>query len=398
MRSILFVDDEPNVLEGLQRMLRPMRRDWDMRFADSGRSALSSLADKPCDVVVTDMRMPGMDGSQLLTEVRRLYPGTVRIVLSGQSDREMIMKSVGPAHQYLSKPCEAEVLKDTVSRACALRDLLTHPQLKLLVSEMHSLPSLPASCAALMKEFESPDASIKRVAQIISRDPGMTVKMLQLVNSAFFGLRRHVASAEEAVSLLGLDITRALVLSAEIFTEFKAPDIPGMSLDDLWSHSFAVAELAKRIARSGGADTQTADVAFTGGLLHEIGRLVLASRMPAQYTEAMEIARNEKISIAAAEERVFGTAHPGIGAYLIGLWGLPDSIVEAIAFHLRPSVSTVKKFDALVAVHIADHLDTTHTGNDITSIDQELLDQLGVSYQMSRWEELYGESRRHQGE
>jgi HD-like signal output (HDOD) protein/ActR/RegA family two-component response regulator len=398
VRSILFVDDEPNILEGLQRMLRPMRSEWDMRFAESGRSALDSMADQPCDVVVTDMRMPGMDGSQLLTEVRRLYPGTVRIVLSGQSDREMIMKTVGPAHQYLSKPCEAEVLKDTVSRACALRDLLTHPQLKLLVSEMDSLPSLSASCTALLEEFDSPEVSIKRVGQIISRDPGMTAKMLQLVNSAFFGLRRHVASAEEAVSLLGLDITRALVLSAEIFIEFKAPEISGLSLDALWAHSFAVAELAKRIARSAGATLSIADLAFTAGLLHEVGRLVLASRMAPKYSEAMEIAATEQISITAAEERVFGTAHPEIGAYLLGLWGLPDEIVEAVAFHRRPAASAVSQFDALVAVHIADYLDSTQAGGDMTSFDSELLDRLGVSYQMARWEELYRESRRHKGE
>jgi HD-like signal output (HDOD) protein/ActR/RegA family two-component response regulator len=393
VRSILFVDDEPNVLAGLQRMLRPMRREWDMRFADSGRSALASLEQQPCEVVVTDMRMPGMDGSQLLTEVRRLYPGTVRIVLSGQSDREMIMKTVGPAHQYLSKPCEAEILKDTVSRACALRDLLTHPQLKLLVSEMDSLPSLSTSCTALLEEFESPEASTKRVGQIISRDPGMTAKMLQLVNSAFFGLRRRVTSAEEAVGLLGLDITRALVISAEIFSEFKAPDVPSLSLDVLWAHSFSVAELAKRIARSGKTSSQVADAAFTAGLLHEVGRLVLASGMPGEYGKAMEIAVSEQVSIATAEQQVFGTAHPETGAYLLGLWGLPDTIVEAVAFHHLPSASSVKQFEALAAVHIADFLDTTEVGIEVPMLDSEYLDQLGIAGEMSRWEELYRESK-----
>src|SRR5262245_37814840 len=100
MKKILFVDDEPNVLQGLERMLRSMRHEWEMQFAMSGPAALERLAEQTFDVIVSDMRMPGMTGAQLLTEVSQRHPHIVRIILSGQADQEDILRSVGPTHQY----------------------------------------------------------------------------------------------------------------------------------------------------------------------------------------------------------------------------------------------------------------------------------------------------------
>ena len=102
---ILFVDDEPLVLQGLQRMLRPMRNEWEMAFVESGRRALEEMATLPFQVVVSDMRMPGMNGAQFLSHVQELYPRTVRLILSGHADKDLIMKCVGTAHQFLAKPC-----------------------------------------------------------------------------------------------------------------------------------------------------------------------------------------------------------------------------------------------------------------------------------------------------
>jgi CheY-like chemotaxis protein len=205
MRRILFVDDEPKVLAWLERMLRSMRHEWEMEFAKSGPEALEALAARPFDVVVSDMRMPGMNGTQLLAEVMQRHPQVVRIILSGNADHETGMKSVGPAHQFLTKPCDVEVVKTTVGRACALRDLLADERLRLLVSQMQSLPSLPSLYEELVRELQLPNASLKRVGEIISKDVGMTAKILQMVNSAFFGLRREVSSIGRALTLLGLE-------------------------------------------------------------------------------------------------------------------------------------------------------------------------------------------------
>jgi HD-like signal output (HDOD) protein/CheY-like chemotaxis protein len=395
LKRVLFVDDEPNVLQGLQRMLRSMRHEWEMSFAEGGPAALQLLAAEPFDVVVSDMRMPGMDGARLLSEIRRLHPQTVRIVLSGHSDREMIMKSVGPAHQYLSKPCESESLKETVSRACALRDLLANSNLQLLVSQMQSLPSLPSLYVELVKELELPDASTKKIGQIISRDPGMTAKILQMVNSAFFGLRRHISSPADAVSLLGLDTVRALVLSVHVFSEFDGARIPGFSIDHLWSHSMTVGTLAKKIAKIEGATEHICEAALTAGLLHETGVLVLAAKLPKEYTAMLSLAREEKLSVEDAEHRIFGAGHPEVGAYLLGLWGLPDSIVEAVAFHHEPDRCPGKEFNALAAVYVADRIDRVATPSNVegslTLLDPGYLAKLGVSERLPIWQRIYDE-------
>jgi len=194
MKTLLFVDDEPRVLQGLQRQLRPMHHEWDMHFVDDGRKALEFMAAHPVDIVVTDMMMPGMDGSQLLAEVLKRHPQTVRIVLSGHAEREAVLRLVGPAHQYLSKPCDADELRRAIARALSLRDLLGNERLKQLATRVKNLPTLPALQNQLADELRKESPSMERVAEIVSRDIGMTAKMLQLVNSAFFGLAQPSAT------------------------------------------------------------------------------------------------------------------------------------------------------------------------------------------------------------
>ncbi len=143
MKNLLFVDDEPRVLQGLQRQLHGMRHEWDMHFVENGAAALEYMAREPVEVIVSDMLMPGMDGAQLLGEVLLRHPHTVRLVLSGHADREAVLRLIGPAHQYLSKPCNAEELRAAIARALALRDLLANDQLKQLASKVKSLLSTP---------------------------------------------------------------------------------------------------------------------------------------------------------------------------------------------------------------------------------------------------------------
>ncbi len=387
--KILFVDDESKVLEGLQRMLRSMRHDWEMAFAEGGQAALERLAQEPFDVVVSDMRMPGKDGAQLLTEVMERHPQIVRIILSGHSDQEMIMRSVGPAHQYLSKPCDAETLKKTVTRACALRDLLTSEKLRLLVSQMQALPSLPSLYLQLTKELQSPEASINRVGEIIAQDMGMTAKILQMVNSAFFGLRRQVSCPTEAASFIGLDRVRALVLSVHVFSQFNGAELPDNFLPQLWAHCLLVAKFSELIAKAEHQERRVIDEAFTAGLLHDVGKLVLAANQPKPYREMLALAESERLTADAAERQVFGASHTEVGAYLLGLWGLPHSLVETVAFHQAPSQCAVDGFGPLTAVHVANLLeDERHQAERpraSSSMDLDHLTKLGLLDRLPVW-------------
>ena len=354
-KRILFVDDQPNVLEGMGRMLRDMRYQWDMRFAVGGPDALGVMAAEPFDLVVSDMRMPVMDGLQFLTEVRAKYPNVIRVILSGYADQLLIMRSVGVAHQYLSKPCDAEMLRSTLTRAIGLRTLMADESITRLVGQMDTLPSLPALYSEIVQELQSSDASIRRVGEIIAKDLGMTAKILQLVNSAFFGIRRRVSNPADAATYLGLETIQSLVLSFKAFSMFPTP-VRDNSLTTIWSHSLATAALAKRIAEGEHAGKSEADESFTAGLLHDLGRLLLANNLPKQYGDVIRHAAVSGTAFSTAERAMLGTTHAEVGAYLLGLWGLPDPIIEAVALHHRPGDCTHKVFTPLSAVHAADAL------------------------------------------
>lgn len=383
----MFVDDEPNILGGLKRMLRPMHREWDMSFALGGSEALKALDEKKYDVVVSDMKMPGMDGSQLLYEVRNKYPEIVRIILSGYSEKEMIMKSVGTAHQYISKPCDSDSLKETVKRACDLRDLLASEKIRRLVSQIHTVPSLPTLYKELMDELNKTEPRMTRIAEIVKSDIGMTIKILQVINSAFFGLRRDISDASEAIGFLGLDTIMSLTLSIGVFSQFDVENeteaIPG----NLWEHSVGVAMTAKEIAKKENAET--ANDAFTAGLLHDVGKVLLAVNLPDQFVEVRRLVAEENYSDIEAEKLVFDTNHSEVGAYLLGLWGLPHKMVEAVAFHDEPSNFKTGAFSALTAVHVA-NIFHGNKGKDIFSnpedyFDVPYLEELGLMQKLPQW-------------
>lgn len=386
MLSILFVDDEPNILTGLQRMLRPMRHEWELYFAPSGEAALALLAEKKVDVIISDMQMPGMDGAELLQQVSDKYPHIVRIIFSGYSERAMVMRSIRVAHQYLTKPCDAELLIITVSQACALRYLLNDMNLRRLVSQMKVIPSLPSLYAELMSELKIREPSLKRISNIIRQDIGMTAKVLQIMNSAFFGLPRNISDVSEAVSLLGLETLSALVLSVGIFSQLQ--DVKQQSvIGQLWEHSMAVGRRAKAIAFS--EAPETAADAFTAGLLHDIGQLVVAVNLPQQYLTIQEVVKKGQLTWAEAENLILGTHHSALGAYLLELWGLPSPIVEAVAFFHNPSGFETNSFTPLTGVHIANSLEH-FTEDEILAHPEQYLDtaylhKLGVLEKLPLW-------------
>jgi HD-like signal output (HDOD) protein len=395
-RRVLFVDDESSLLDGLRRALRPQRHAWDMAFAESAEEALRLADARPFDAVVSDMRMPGMDGTELLAAFKRRHPETVRIVLSGQSDERAVLRCVGNIHQYLSKPCDTDVLKGTLLRALALRDTLAEPRLRKLVTGLDTLPSMPAVYAELTRRLKDPEFSVNEAGDLIARDPAMTAKVLQLVNSAFFGLGHRVVDPRQAVVRIGLETLQALVLSAGVFVQFEGFDalVRGLSLEGLWRHSVAVADLAGRIARAQGGGPVLAEEAMLAGLLHELGTLILAHNLPRQYTEVVLAWRRERRPRHAIERRHLGADHGRVGAYLLGLWGLPNPVVEAVAFHHEPAACPHEQFSPLTAVHVADALlecslaGAAPAGGDGRHVDRDYLTRLGLDGRLADWEAL----------
>lgn len=391
-RSILFVDDEANILSGLRRSLRAHRKLWDMAFAGSGPEALEKADEGHFDAVVTDMRMPGMDGAQLLNRIAERHPNIVRIVLSGQSDQETVMKTVGPAHQYLSKPCEVDTLKSTLMRAFALRDLLGKSELKSLISGMRSLPSLPTIYHELLGLIQDPNTAVADIGRLIAKDPAMTVKTLQLVNSAFFGLGRHISNPVEAASLLGMEILKPLVLSIGIFQQFEQDKLTtkAFSMDSLWAHSMKVGALAKQIASRQKMDKTAIEDCLLAGMLHDIGKLILVLNLPDEYCQLETVLTDKQQPRYSAEIEIFGTTHGAVGAYLLGLWGLPEPVVEAVAMHNQPALQVEKVFSALSVVHTANGLVNQQAGEDpeIPLLDKDYLQSVGILDKLETWQSL----------
>lgn len=354
MRRVLFVDDEPNILSGLKRTMRVMKDEWDMQFIDDPRLVLEAFEAEPFDIVVSDMKMPNIDGADLLSEIQHRYPGTIRIILSGHADPAMVMKSVGSTHQYLAKPCEPEVLKATVQRAYALKEMIRNEPLQALVSELGDLPSIPSVYREIVQTVQDPDSSLMEVAGIIGKDLGMTTKILQLVNSAFFGMANPVTTIDRAVSFLGLDTIGSLVLGHGLFKEFQADELTGFDIEALWHRSAVCAEYAKQIAIAEGLDKKASEDAFLAGMLCDIGHLILAAKKPAEYRELTQ-RTSEAGSPGELELEMFGATHGSVGAYLVGLWGLPNTIVEAIAYHETPSLGS-REFGLPGIVHAASRL------------------------------------------
>jgi HD-like signal output (HDOD) protein len=360
---VLFVDDEPLLLEGLKAGLYARRKDWEMHFAPGGAKALEMMGGSRFDVLVTDLRMPGIDGTTLMARVRSDWPDTVRIVLSGYADDEQSQRLVSLAHRYMSKPCEPRQLEECIDRCLATQALIQSEELRSQLGTVGALPPMPSTFAALQQALTDPGVNSSKVAAIIQRDPAVAAKVLHVCNSAFFRLPRRVSSIQQAVSYLGLSTVRSMVLSAEVFRPGKALP-PELDLARLQRHALNVAALARFVA----ADTSFADDAFLCGLLHDIGLLVLGRQYPVEMQRALA-ERAAGIPLADAEHKYLGVDHGAAGAYLLGLWGFPYEIVDIVSTHELPIVTMPSALGVASALAVAHSLLATVRPEDMPTFE-----------------------------
>jgi HD-like signal output (HDOD) protein/ActR/RegA family two-component response regulator len=363
---VLFVDDEPLVLRALGRMAHGMREECDAAFASSGEEALTLMADRPFDVLVSDMRMPGMDGAAVLTQAERRFPWIARIILSGYTQYESALRALPVCHRFLSKPLRAEDLRLVLLRTIALHRLLSDPALRELVGEAKELPARPQVYFQLRGALANPSSSMRAIARIVERDAGITGRLLRTVNNAFFAPASRITSAQQAISHLGTELMTGLVLSLECFGNFEdmlaqCELIP----ESLERKAYLTATITAELL---GDETQRQD-AFLAALLHDCGLLLLAARRPAMVSEAVRVARQDATPLHVAERKLWGTTHAQIGAYLLGLWGLPYPVVEAVASCHAPSKSEGPEFDVGGAVYMAAALAEAAMAGDTSAVE-----------------------------
>ena len=375
IKRILFVDDEPELLDSLRARLYKRRHEWNMVFLTSAQQAFAELEQGAADLVVSDVRMPGIDGGEFLRVLKEHWPETIRIVLSGYAEQVQVLKLVSLAHQYIAKPCDAQRLENVIDRCFRLSDILCQDSLRSVVGRISSLPSMPSVYTQLQEALLKPDTSAATLADIVAQDAAITAKVLQVANSAFFRLPRPLTRIKDAVAYLGFASIRNMALSAEIFTHWQPQALKELDVERMQAHALAIADASMALA----AGTPLADDAWLAGLLHDIGYYVLMQEEPQRLMQAVALAREQGIACDRAERQIIGASHAEIGAYLLGLWGLPYPIVEAVAWHHTPQLVPKQGFDLLAIIATAHALLGEHA-MPIAHLSNEMLPAVNEEY------------------
>lgn len=384
MMRVLFVDDDQMLLDALQNSFRRFRKEWEFEFAQSGEIALEIMARAACDVIISDMRMSKMDGAELLASIQDLYPSTTRIILTGQADRNSLIRALGVTHRFLGKPCEPEELRACLERVASVRKRLTHPRLRALVGNLNALPPVPTVYQEFLREIQQEGTSIARVADIVEKDPSIAAKVLQIANSTVFSSGRTTGSIRVAASMVGFDVLRALVLAASVFSSEKDESNTEW-LARLQEHSLRVAMTAQLMLPEG----KIRDAGYTAGLLHDIGYVVF--RLAAQNDN--KVPSNAE-NIEVLQEARWKISHAEVGAYLIGTWGLPMEIVEAVAYHEGFSADTASDLCTLsiyVAERVVEQLDANEPIAN-ANLDWAGMEAAGVDATVKEWIQLVSKS------
>jgi len=347
-KRILFVDDEPLMGDLFRLMFENMKDEWELYFASSGPEALGLLEKIPCEVVVSDMRMPGMDGAALLTQIREIAPTTIRMILSGFAEHAAIARAMPVAHVFFEKPCDLGELSRAIDRACAVRAVFDGEGLRAAVARLPTplpAPLLYHELAALLVRADINNAAI---AALVERDPDLRARVLADAQAQAAPGSAPVASVLDAATRLGAEAVIGLALAAHVSALPGGRPVPPALLVAQGAHALEVARAARKCV-----PLAVAADAHIAGLVHDFGKIVIASAFPDAHDAierglAVPGASRRQVELAA-----LGTTHAELGAYLLALWGFPLPIVDAIARHDDREAPEGQMLDALRTAHAA---------------------------------------------
>jgi putative nucleotidyltransferase with HDIG domain len=380
---ILLFSDFPAEGELVEQTLREASGHAVRAVVDED-TAFATLASDAPEIVFAHLRQGAMASTYFLNEVWTRNPQTTRFLLGDSStDSDTLVRCALGPHQFIVAPLDAEKIETALKRAEALKRFVRDEKIRLLMSRMRTLPSRPALSIEVMRELRSPTASARSVGELVGKDVAIATKLLQVANSAYYSAQQQVTDPTEAVLRLGLESTAALVLSIEAFAKLDKLKPLYFSMDRVWKHSQAVAELARKIAQIMGCDGETIAHISTSGLLHDIGKLALAQNFQEDYERLLRESEEQKVPLHQLEKDFFGVTHAEAGAYLIALWGLPLQIVEAVAYHHLSAAALNPEFSGAAALRLADQL--VHTPENLKQILAEYPCELGLWPRLDRF-------------
>jgi HD-like signal output (HDOD) protein/ActR/RegA family two-component response regulator len=390
MRLVL-VDNEHHIADAHRRALRTVRPEWKVVLASTPEAALDAMTAEPTDVFIAELGKPPTDGVALFETVRERWPGTVRIALSEFAEKNVAVRLERSVHRFLHKPCDTYMLAMLIERGSTLRTIVDDPAVVAAIGGLDAIPRPPVTVQALEKVLADPEAGVIAVAAVVNRDASLTARLLRVVNSSFFGVGRQVTRVDAAVNFMGVSLVRAITLADGATRSFKvAPEV--LDLDEWNTHAVRVAASARDITLSMCPnDRSLADEAFLAGLLHDVGQVVLAGVSPKRWQELERQAASELLPLHDVEAQRGMVSHAIVGAYLLSLWGLPSSVVEAVAFHHTPERLAGHMFDAAIAVHVADAIAARSPGRRAPGMNMECVLGAGITEeQIAAWQARFG--------
>ena len=390
-RKILFLDSNRDNLNSIQAYFKNMSQAFCLYFVDDINDAYDILDSHEIEVLVSSLNIDDFDGIGFFVGIKHRYPEVIRILLADPIDKNLSYKLIEVAHQYIRKPVNKEKLKLILFEALSFKDIMTDETVLEIINDMDRIPSLPTIYSKIVEKLWANDSSIDELADLISQDIGMSSKILQLVNSAFLGMPKTISSIREAVSYMGLNSIRTLVLMINVFSSADKKLLKTMKLEGIWGHSFMVADYAQKIATDYGLCKECCETCFTAGLLHSTGRVVMALNFPEKYRQVAEHlhAGDNSQTISDVEREYFGADHCEIGGYLLGIWGVPHSITNAVLYHNQPSSTYNEAVNPLIAVHIANvfaHNQVDSLYQAPVKLDQVIVDELELADKIKRWQ------------
>ncbi|MGA2747542.1 MAG: response regulator [Verrucomicrobiota bacterium] len=387
-KRILFADADPRAMEEFSKALGT---DWSITGVTSGMSAFSIIQRESYAAVVANLDLPELDGAELLNHVRVAHPNTVRFIVASDAQRDRVMNQVVGGHQFLARPFDRTALKTIVERSLTATTGVLSNNMRQLIGRIRTFPSIPSVYLEVLNALNNPDATTEEIGAIVAKDMAITTKLLQVLNSAWFSLPRSITDPGEAVGLLGFETVKSLVMTIKLLSQYDKVKPVYFSIDAVWRHSTNVARTAREMAMRETSDSALAGAAYTAGLMHDLGKVILAANFDEQYNGAHALAHKQQIPLWEVEKDIFGATHGEIGAYLFGLWGMPPNVIEAAAHHHDPSHAGNKTFSPLTVVHLANVLEYESNpptdGLPLPAMDLDYLREIGLADRVPLWRE-----------
>lgn len=383
---VLFVGADPLWFSQIKRDLDFLHLGWDCLEASDIRKGPVPLEWQPADAFVVEGRTPS--AREWLEAVKNIRPNLNCLVRCDLSDKAVVNEWKGLGFPLISSLSDASTVASSLLRNARLHEWTADPAIKRLLPLIHKLPATTRLYAQVTEELRSPGSSLEVVAHLLRQDPVMSAKLLQLVNSAFFGSAREVTDMFDAALILGTDRIKSLILLAGVFSQYQDIDGFGPSIDALLAHSIQVGVYARAIALSETKEAAMAEAAFTAGVLHDMGKMILAGNLPERYKQVLVLRASGSESDAAAEQEIFGASHARVAACLLAAWGLPLPILEAVAWHHEPELSSDTSFSLLAAVHAANAF--AHGRKGLSSrLHRQFLERIGLEGGCERWRQMF---------